>query len=337
MKKSDIIIKYAGVAQSVEQLIRNQQVTGSSPVTSSTSPEIFLGAYLLLSGDSMDLCNLSVIKQIMSDAGITFRKEFGQNFLINRMIPEDIADSCADEENSLIIEIGPGIGCLTQELAIRYKKVVAIEIDKGLIPVLNKTLAEYDNITVINADVMETDIQAIVDEYSDGMPVSVCANLPYYITTPILMRLLESGVKFSSITVMVQNEVAARLCAAPGKSDYGAITAVLGYYGSVRRLFKVSAGSFIPAPKVDSAVIRIDMYPEPIYHPKNEKFFRDLIKAAFEMRRKTLVNAVNAKFPQIEKGRIVDVIASLGFDTNVRGERLSTLDFINLSDALLSF
>ena len=144
----------------------------------------------------MDLCNLSVIKQIMSDAGITFRKEFGQNFLINRIIPEEIAENCADTEDSLIIEIGPGIGCLTQELAMRYKRVVAIEIDKGLMPVLDKTLAEYDNVTVINDDVMKIDINALVAEYSMGMSVSVCANLPYYITTPILMRLLECGVKF---------------------------------------------------------------------------------------------------------------------------------------------
>ena len=279
----------------------------------------------------MDLCNLAVIKQVMAEAGITFRKEFGQNFLINRMIPEDIADMCADDANSLIIEIGPGIGCLTKELALRYKRVVAVEIDKGLIPVLDKTLAEFDNVTVI----METDIQALVDEYSDGMPVSVCANLPYYITTPILMRLLESGVKFSTITVMVQNEVAARLCAAPGKSDYGAITAVLGYYGTSRRLFKVSAGCFVPAPKVDSAVVRIDLYREPRYTPRDEHLFRELIKAAFEMRRKTLVNAINAKFPHIEKGRIAEALRSLSFDEAIRGERLSTEDFVKLSDLLV--
>lgn len=282
----------------------------------------------------MDLCNLSVIKQVMAEAGITFRKEFGQNFLTNRMIPEDIADMCADDTDRLIIEIGPGIGCLTKELALRYKRVVAVEIDKGLIPVLDKTLAEFDNITVINADIMETVIQALVDEYSDGMPVSVCANLPYYITTPILMRLLESGVKFSTITVMVQNEVAARLSAAPGKSDYGAITAVLGYYGTTRRLFKVSAGCFVPAPKVDSAVVRIDLYREPKYTPKDEHLFRELIKAAFEMRRKTLVNAINAKFPHIEKSRITEALKSLSLDENIRGERLSTEDFVKLSDLL---
>ena len=282
----------------------------------------------------MDLCNLSVIRELMSDAGITFRKDFGQNFLTNRMIPEDIADACSDREDTMVLEIGPGIGCLTKELALRYKRVVAVEIDKGLIPVLSKTLAEFDNVTVINADIMETDIEALVREYSEGMPIAVCANLPYYITTPILMRLLECGVRFSSITVMVQNEVAARLAAKPGSSDYGAITAVLGYYGQTRKLFKVSAGCFVPAPKVDSAVVKIDLYSEPKYKPRDEEFFRSLIKAAFEMRRKTLQNAINARFPQIEKGRIAEALVSLGFPDTVRGERLSTEDFVNLSNLL---
>lgn len=282
----------------------------------------------------MDLCNLSVIKEVMAEAGISFRKELGQNFLTNRLIPEDIADSCADTEDTLIIEIGPGIGCLTKELAERYSRVVAIEIDTGLIPVLNKTLAGYDNITVINADVMEVDLQAVVNEYSCGMPVSVCANLPYYITTPILMRLLESGVKFDSITVMVQNEVAQRLVAPAGKSDYGAITAVLGYYGEARKLFKVSAGCFMPMPKVDSAVVRIDLYKTPKYTPRSENFFRDVIKAAFEMRRKTLQNAINSKFPHIEKGRIADALKKMNLDANVRGERLTTEQFVILSDLL---
>lgn len=281
----------------------------------------------------MDLCNLSVIKSVMADAGITFRKEFGQNFLTNRIIPEDIADNCTDNPESLIIEIGPGIGCLTAELASRFKRVVAIEIDKGLIPILDKTLAEFDNVTVINADVMKTDIEKIVEEYSDGMPVSVCANLPYYITTPILMYLLESGVKFSSITVMVQNEVASRLSAPAGSSDYGAITAVLGYYGTVRKLFKVSRGCFVPAPNVDSAVVRIDLYNTPLYTPKNEKLFRNTIKAAFEMRRKTLQNALSAKLGY-KKELIAAALTSIGHDENVRGERLSTEDFVKLSDYL---
>jgi 16S rRNA (adenine1518-N6/adenine1519-N6)-dimethyltransferase len=281
----------------------------------------------------MDLCNLSVIKGLMAEAGITFRKEYGQNFLTNRIIPEDIADNCTDFSDSLIIEIGPGIGCLTAELAARYKRVVAIEIDRGLIPILEKTLSEFDNVTVINEDVMKIDLHKLVEEYSDGMPVSVCANLPYYITTPILMYLLESGVKLSSITVMVQNEVASRLVAAPGSSDYGAITAILGYYGTVKKLFKVSAGCFIPAPKVDSAVVRIDLYKEPLYNPKNEKLFRNTIKAAFEMRRKTLQNALSAKLG-FSKELISRAITSIGHPETVRGERLSTADFVKLSDYL---
>ena len=269
----------------------------------------------------------------MADAGITFRKEFGQNFLTNRMIPEDIADNCTDTAESMILEIGPGVGCLTQELALRFKKVVAVEIDKGLIPVLARTMAEYDNVTVINDDIMKVDLQSLVDQYSEGMPVAVCANLPYYITTPILMRLLESGVKFTSITIMIQNEVAARLIAKPGSSDYGAITAVLGYYGEAKKLFKVSAGCFVPAPKVDSAVVRIDLYREPKYNPKNEKLFRDLIRAAFEMRRKTLQNAICAKLP-FSKEQVLEAIRAIGHPDTVRGERLSTEDFVKLADEL---
>ncbi|MBQ8320772.1 MAG: 16S rRNA (adenine(1518)-N(6)/adenine(1519)-N(6))-dimethyltransferase RsmA [Clostridia bacterium] len=283
----------------------------------------------------MDLCNLSVIKSVMADAGITFRKEFGQNFLTNRMIPEDIAESCADTSERMILEIGPGIGCLTQELALRYKKVVAVEIDRGLIPVLSRTLAEYDNITVINDDIMKIDLAALVAEYSEGMPVSVCANLPYYITTPILMRLLESGVKFSSITVMVQSEVASRLVAKEGTADYGAITAVLGYYGRVRKLFKVSAGCFVPAPKVDSAVVRIDLHDLPPFDIKDEKLFFNLIKAAFEMRRKTLLNAISAKLAGYTKEQITAAILAIGKDEKVRGERLSTEDFAKLANELV--
>lgn len=282
----------------------------------------------------MDLCNLSVIRELMQDAGITFRKEFGQNFLTNRMIPEDIADNCADTAESMILEIGPGIGCLTQELALRFRKVVAVEIDSGLIPILSRTMAEYDNVTVINDDIMKIDLPSLIEKHSDGMPVSVCANLPYYITTPILMRLLESGVKFNTITIMIQNEVASRLTAKPGSSDYGAITAVLGYYGIARKLFKVSSGCFTPRPKVDSAVVRIDIYPDPIYKPRDKKLFRDLIRAAFEMRRKTLLNAISAKLPHLDKNKILDAIREIGHTDTVRGERLSTADFVALSDVL---
>ncbi|MBE6567266.1 MAG: 16S rRNA (adenine(1518)-N(6)/adenine(1519)-N(6))-dimethyltransferase RsmA [Ruminococcaceae bacterium] len=282
----------------------------------------------------MDLCNPSVIKSLLGDEGTHLRKEYGQNFLIRREIPERIAEECTENEDSMILEIGPGIGCLTKELAERYGKVVSVEIDSHLLPILAKTLEEYDNVTVINQDVMKVDLQALVDEHSEGREVSVCANLPYYITTPILMALLESGVPFRSITVMVQAEVAQRLCAKAGDDTYGAITAVLGYYGETRRLFTVPASAFLPAPKVNSAVVRIDLYKEPRYLPKDKKLFFALIKAAFEMRRKTLVNAISAKLPYT-KEEVANALASIGLSDKIRGERLSTADFASLADALL--
>ena len=282
----------------------------------------------------MDLCNPSVIKSLLGDEGTHLRKEYGQNFLIRREIPARIAEECTENEESMILEIGPGIGCLTKELAERYGKVVSVEIDSHLLPILAKTLEEYDNVTVINQDVMKVDLQALVAEHSEGREVSVCANLPYYITTPILMALLESGVPFRSITVMVQAEVAQRLCAKAGDDTYGAITAVLGYYGETRRLFTVPASAFLPAPKVNSAVVRIDLYKEPRYLPKDKKLFFALIKAAFEMRRKTLVNAISAKLPYT-KEEVADALTSIGLSDKIRGERLSTADFASLADALL--
>lgn len=287
----------------------------------------------------MNLCQASVIRSLMAEAGITFRKEFGQNFLISPDVPERIADECADSPDTVILEIGPGIGCLTAELAARYRHVVAVEIDSGLIPILGKTLAEFDNVTVINADCMKLDLAgAIADALGvqslDGVTLAVCANLPYYITTPILMHLLESRLPLSSITVMIQKEVADRLVSPPGKSDYGAITAVLGYYGTVRRLFTVPPGCFLPAPKVSSSVVRIDLPSEKPISVSSEETLMRLIHAAFEMRRKTLVNAVSAKFPSIGKDRLSEILVELGFDVNIRGERLSTADFAKLADRI---
>ncbi len=287
----------------------------------------------------MNLCQASVIRSLMAEAGITFRKEFGQNFLISPDVPERIADECADSPDTVILEIGPGIGCLTAELAARYRHVVAVEIDSGLIPILGKTLAEFDNVTVINADCMKLDLAgAIADALGvqslDGVTLAVCANLPYYITTPILMHLLESRLPLSSITVMIQKEVADRLVSPPGKSDYGAITAVLGYYGTVRRLFTVPPGCFLPAPKVSSSVVRIDLPSEKPISVSSEETLMRLIHAAFEMRRKTLVNAVSAKFPSIGKDRLAEILVELGFDVNIRGERLSTADFAKLADRI---
>lgn len=283
----------------------------------------------------MNLCDIRTVREILSAFGTGTKKGFGQNFLINQAIPERIAENCCDDENSVIVEIGPGIGCLTAELAKRYKKVIAFEIDKTLIPVLSYTLGEYKNVEVINQDILEVDLAAVLKEKAAGEKVSVCANLPYYITTPILMSLVECGYPFDSITVMVQAEVASRLAAKAGSADYGAITASLGYYGEVEKLFTVSAGNFMPAPKVNSAVVRLDLYKDKPVKPIDEKTFFAVIKAAFGQRRKTLVNALQTGFPSLTKEEITEAVTSLGFDERIRGEKLSTADFAALADKLV--
>ncbi len=282
----------------------------------------------------MNLCDIRTVRDILAAFGTETKKSFGQNFLINEAIPERIAEECCDDSDSVIIEIGPGIGCLTASLAKRYKRVIAFEIDKTLIPVLKYTLSEYHNVEVINSDIMEVDLASVISERAAGEKISVCANLPYYITTPILMRLLESRIPFDSITVMVQAEVAARLAAAPGGADYGAITASLCYYGAPRRLFTVSAGNFMPAPKVNSAVVRIDLYRDKPVVPRDEKTFFKVIKSAFGQRRKTLLNALSAGFPAYPKDELCEIIKSCGFDEKIRGERLSTADFAKISDMI---
>ena len=244
----------------------------------------------------MNLCDIKTVKQIMAMFHLTFHKEFGQNFLTDRMVVEDIADECCEDENSTILEIGPGIGTLTYELALRRRQVVSLEIDRGLIPVLEYTLGEFDNVRVINEDVMQTDLAALLAPYFAEGPVSVCANLPYYITTPILMKLLESALPFDYITVMIQAEVADRLCAKAGSKDYGAITAAVAYYGEAEKLFTVPADRFIPAPKVNSTVIRIRLHKQKPIVPQDEALFFRTIKAAFGQRRKTLINALGAGF-----------------------------------------
>lgn len=287
----------------------------------------------------MNLCNPSVIRDLMTRAGIRFRHDYGQNFLTDITVPERIADSCSDREDTVVIEVGPGIGCLTQELAKRYARVIAIEIDRGLIPILGETLADYPQVTVINADVMKVDLKELLREQGidpKKTPVSVCANLPYYITTPILMRLLESDVPFRSITVMVQKEVADRLSALPGTSDYGAITAVLAYYGVTEKLFSVPHTVFMPQPKVDSAVVQIRLYEDSPYKVKDENMFFRVLHGAFEMRRKTLTNAVHAKCPEYSKEQIAEVLRKMGKPEDVRGERLSCADFVTLTNGLLA-
>ena len=282
----------------------------------------------------MNLCDIKTIKQIMAMFSLNFRKEFGQNFLTNVSVVEDIADNCCDRADSTILEIGPGIGSLTKELAERYENVVALEIDHGLIPVLKYTLGEYRNVTVINEDVMKADLAEILKPYFEKGSVSVCANLPYYITTPILMKLLESGLPFENITIMIQSEVADRLCAAPGGKDCGAITAVLNYYGMPEKLFKVSAGNFIPAPKVDSSVVRIRLYEKKPVVPVDEPTFFRTIRASFEQRRKTLPNALSAVFSELSKDEITDIIVDCGHSPTIRGEKLGVEDFCALSNAL---
>ena len=285
----------------------------------------------------MNLCDLKTVKQIMAMFNLTFRKEFGQNFLTDRSVVEDIADSCCDKENMSVLEIGPGIGTLTYELALRAERVVALEIDRGLIPVLQYTLGSFPNVKVINQDVMQADLDAILAPYFEKGPVSVCANLPYYITTPILMKLLESHLPFETINIMIQAEVADRLCAKAGSKDYGAITAVLAYYGHAEKLFTVTADRFVPAPKVNSTVISIRLYhDQKPCAPKSEEMLFRTIKAAFGQRRKTLANALSAGFPALERAQIENAIRACGFEPSIRGEKLDIQAFSALSDDLLA-
>ena len=282
----------------------------------------------------MNLCDIKTIKQIMDMFSLSFRKEFGQNFLTNVSVVEDIADNCCDDSESTILEIGPGVGSLTRELAVRYKKVIAVEIDNGLIPVLKYTLGEFSNVTIINSDVMKVDLRELLAPYFERGKVSVCANLPYYITTPILMKLLESGLPFDYITVMIQSEVADRLCTAPGSKDCGAITSVLNYYGEPERLFRVGAHNFVPSPKVESSVVRIRLHKDKPYKPTDETVFFRTIKAAFEQRRKTLPNALSAGFGELSKEQLTEIIVSRGHSADIRGEKLGVKDFCELSNAV---
>lgn len=283
----------------------------------------------------MNLCDIRTVRDILAAFGTGTKKGFGQNFLINAAVPESIAASCCDRADSLIVEIGPGIGCLTAELAKRFDRVLAFEIDRTLIPILQYTLGEYTNVEVICEDILKVDLVSVLGEKAAGRSVSVAANLPYYITTPILMRLLECGYPFDSITVMVQREVADRLCAAPGSADYGAITASLCYYGTPRKLFSVAAGNFMPAPKVDSAVVRIDLFAEKPIRPKDQDLMFKVIRAAFAQRRKTLTNALAAAFPTVPKAALTEAVLACGRDARIRGEQLSTAEFAALADALL--
>ena len=270
------------------------------------------------------LTDIRYVKSLMERHGLRFEKRYGQNFLINPAVPRRIAEECGAAPGSGILEIGPGIGTLTVELASRFAKVAAVELDRGLLPVLAETLSGFDNVSIINADVMKLDLAAVAAEHFPGTDVSVCANLPYYITTPVIMKLLESGARFASITLMVQREVAARLCARPDTPEYGALTAEAAWFCTVKRLFGVSAGSFIPAPKVESAVIRLEPHPAPTTDISRDAY-RRVVTAAFAQRRKTLLNALSAGR---DKAEVARMLHSAGIDPNRRGETLGMAEFI---------
>lgn len=262
------------------------------------------------------------------------KKQYGQNFLTNAAIPARIVRESGIDSACGVLEIGPGLGALTTQLCPACAKVVAVEIDREVIPPLLERLKPFSNVTVIEQDILQTDLHILLNEHFSGMEVCVCANLPYYITTPILMKLLEGRYGFRSITVMVQKEVAERLCAKSGESGYGAITASVSYYASVRRLFPVPAGCFSPKPKVDSAVIRLDLYQEPPVAVQSEPLLFEVIKAAFLQRRKTLCNALNAYFPFLTKEAAARVLQECGLRADIRGEALSLAQFAAVADLL---
>ena len=283
----------------------------------------------------MELWRIQTVRQVMAMFGLSFRKEFGQNFLTDPDVLAGIADAASPTADCTVLEIGAGIGTLSRELAARYRRVVALEIDRALIPVLGYTLADCPNVTVVNADVLATDLGALLAADFAAGPVAVCANLPYYITSPILMKLLESELPFSAVTVMVQKEFADRLCAAAGGKEYGAITVSAAYRGTTERLIRVPADRFVPAPKVDSAVVQVRLYGDrkPIVPRDEARFFR-VVRSAFGQRRKTLVNALCAGFPELPKDRLTAAVVSVGLPPDVRGERLTVAQFARLSDAL---
>jgi 16S rRNA (adenine1518-N6/adenine1519-N6)-dimethyltransferase len=277
------------------------------------------------------LTNLSEIRRLSEKYGFSFSKKLGQNFLINPSVCPKIAEN-GIITNGGVIEIGTGFGTLTRELAERAKKVVAVELDSRLLPVLSETLSEYENIKIINADFLKTDLQSLIDsEFADFSDITVCANLPYYVTTPILMKILESRTRIKRITVMVQKEAADRLTAAPGTRESGAITYGVRYFSEPRTLFDVSRGSFYPPPNVDSAVISLDILDKPPVAVTDEKTLFSLTKAAFSQRRKTFINAA-ANGLSLDKTALAEILRKLGIDEQIRPEKLTLEDFAAISN-----
>ena len=273
--------------------------------------------------------------EIIQKYEFMFQKKFGQNFLIDTHVLEKIISAAGITKNDCVLEIGPGIGTMTQYLAENAGHVVAVEIDRNLIPILKETLADYDNVTVINEDILRVDIKALAEEYNGGKPIKVVANLPYYITTPIIMGLFESGVPIDNITVMVQKEVADRMKEGPGSKDYGALSLAVQYYAEPEIVANVPPNCFIPRPNVGSAVIRLTRHKEMPVEVKDPALMFKIIRASFNQRRKTLQNGLgNAPELPYTKEQIAAAIAEMGLTPTIRGEALSLAQFAQLSDIL---
>lgn len=282
-----------------------------------------------------NLASPRVIKEILSEYEFRFSKSLGQNFLIDEGALAGILSGADISEDDCVLEIGPGFGTLTQRLCGAAKKVVCVEIDKTVIPILEENLRDFDNFEIINDDIMKIGVKSLVEQKFGTENVKVAANLPYYITTPIIMMFLESKVKFKSITVMVQKEVAKRLCASEGTKDFGAISLAVQYFCSANYLFDVPNTSFMPPPKVTSTVVRLDLLDKPRVSVKKEEMFFKTVKASFAQRRKTLLNALsNAGFSGFSKAEISEILKNIGIDEKRRGETLSIDEFARLADAL---
>lgn len=280
------------------------------------------------------LSDISTIRAVLEKNGFHFSKALGQNFLINPSVCPRMAALSGAADCAGAVEVGPGIGVLTWELSQVAKKVVSIELDKRLLPVLDETLADCDNVKILNADVMKLDLRRMIEEEFPGGEVAVCANLPYYITSPVIMRLLEERLPVTSITVMVQKEAAERLCAHPGERACGAVSAAVWYYAEPEILFQVSRGSFMPAPNVDSAVIRLRIRKTPPVEVANEPFFFRVVRAAFAQRRKTAVNSIANTLGR-SKQAVAAAFDAAGVPQNARAEALTLEDFAALTAGLL--
>lgn len=282
----------------------------------------------------MDLYDINTIKKVMSRHGFTFSKALGQNFIIDPHVCPRMAESLESDGSIGVIEIGTGVGVLTKELCRVAKKVVALELDKRLLPVLDETLSGFDNFEVVNADVLSVDLKSLIAEkFSDCSCVKVCANLPYYITSPVIMTLLESSLPVDEIVVMVQKEAGERLCAQVGTRLSGAVTVVVNYYAQSEILFPVGRECFMPSPKVDSVVIRLKLRKEKPFKIENEKKFFTIVKCAFSQRRKTALNSISNTMG-VDKSKTAEAFSSLGIDPNIRAEKLTMEDFVNISKLL---